>query len=102
MKKTIDFKTISKRIRKRRGIALRKEIDQLIEQSKTFESEASEILDAIENNPALSRKEKNKYLAEFDKECTDLFSECMTSVQSLLDRRKERIPAEIKRFKKDK
>ena len=100
MKKAIDFEAMSRRIKKRRGAALNKEADRLLEQSKHLESECREVRGAIETNSTLSRKEKSKLLAEFDKECTDIFSECITFMQSLLNRRKDRTPAEIKPFKK--
>ena len=100
MKKAIDFEAMSKRIRKRRGAALKEEADRLFEQSKHLESEVREVRGAIETNPTLSRKEKNKLLAEFDKECTDIFSECMTFMRSLLNRQKDRTPAKVKPFKK--
>jgi hypothetical protein len=100
MKKAIDFEAMSKRIRKRRGVALKKEADRLLEQSKHLEYEAREVREAIKSNLTLSRRERNKLLAEFDKECTDIFSECMTFMQSLVNRSKDHTLAEIKPFKK--
>jgi hypothetical protein len=99
-KKPIDFNAVSKQIRKKRGALFKRWADRQLSEWNRTHSEALEILDAIENDMALSRKMKDAYEEKFAKRYRSLMKESEVIIKSLLDSVAKGGAGKIKRFRK--
>ena len=101
-KDPIDFKVMSKQIRKQRGAVFKRWADRQLSEWNRTHSEALEILKAIENDSTLSQSIKDKYEAEFAEQYRGLMEESEALVRSLLDSLVNRKAGEIRSFRKNK
>jgi len=102
MGKPINFKAQNRQIRKLRFAALRMEADRLLAEIDGLLTKDLEVIKAIEADQTLSKKERQKLVAQFVQEQTALMDETENNVKSIIESFKNRAPGKIKQFHKGK
>lgn len=98
----VDFKGKSKQIRKLQLAALRTEADRLLAEIEDLLTKDLEVIKAIEADQTLSKKERQKLVAQFVQEQTAVMDETENNIKSKLESFRNQVPGKIEQFRKGK